>query len=586
MKMNKTYNLLPLQEAILNVYEAIRVICERHGLRYFASGGTALGAMRHRGFIPWDDDLDLEMPREDFECFCAVASAELPADLRLMTWSNTYGYDYLFAKVICTDAGRVRAIEEKSGLLLTQGLFVDIFVADYFPRGRIAQTKRILMRGIVKIRQYALTETKGLGLKRLLIASCGKVWNFLAHDGKTNVDLLRDDETLCSSCRKDDAGTMGISAWFQFDWRRFRGLQQILPSDYGTMRVAPFERTTIPVPEKVENYLQIRYGDWKRLPPEDKRKPSHGGADVTMPWRLGLTEMRRRPLLSVVIANYNYGRFIEATIRSVIDQCCGVARGLDGQVVLGLPNGECIELIVVDGGSTDNSVEVIKKYSPWLTWWCSEKDKGQSDAFNKGFSHSSGRYLTWVNADDLMVPGALLGITRSMLRHPNCEWFTGNFFRFVDSTGEVSQIGWGPHVYPAFLQWRNSPIVSFGPSTFFSRHLYDQIGGVDVRFYNTMDTMMWVKFIQMGVKQCRVRKICWAFRLHEDSKTSEFLGHNRDPRLPEQSSRERKIMFAETKYQASRLNHWLLMIWRLFDFSLLLKLWLTLRIRNVKQAGV
>ena len=583
--MDKAYNLLPLQEAILDVYEAIRVICDRHGLRYYASGGTALGAMRHGGFIPWDDDLDLEMPREDFERFCALANAELPADLRLMTWSNTYGYDYLFAKVICTDAGRVGSIEEKTGLSLTQGLFVDIFVADYFPKGRIAQIKRIVSRAVVKMRQYALMGTTGLGPKRKFAAFFGKVWNFLAHDGKTYVDLLRDDETLCSSCHKDDAGTMGISAWFQFDWRRFRGAQQILPSDYGKMRVVPFGRTTIPVPERVENYLQIRYGDWKKLPPEDKRKPSHGGADVTMPWRLGMTEIRKRPLLSIVIANYNYGRFIEETISSVVDQCWGVAKGVDGQVVLGLPNGECIELIVVDGGSTDNSVEVIKKYSPRLTWWCSEKDKGQSDAFNKGFAHSSGRYLTWVNADDLMVPGSLMGIARSMLRHPDCEWFTGNFFRFVDSTGKVFQIGWGPNCYPKVLQRKNSPIVTFGPSTFFSRRIYDVVGGVDVRFHNTMDVMLWSQFIMMGIRQRRIRTMCWAFRLHAASKTSEFPGFMRDQKLVDQSIWEHRIRREETGYHESRIMHYIILLWRLFDGSYICRAWLALSHRTRRAFG-
>ena len=133
------------------------------------------------------------------------------------------------------------------------------------------------------------------------------------------------------------------------------------------------------------------------------------------------------PILSIVIVNYNYGRFLEAAIESVLSQ------GMD----------EKVELIIVDGGSTDNSVEIIKKYAgetisrvernveickcaneatansqlvggglshfhtstllhSRISWWCSEKDKGQSDAFNKGFAHARGKYLTWVNADDIM----------------------------------------------------------------------------------------------------------------------------------------------------------------------------------------
>ena len=92
-----------------------------------------------------------------------------------------------------------------------------------------------------------------------------------------------------------------------------------------------------------------------------------------------------KPLLSIVIANYNYGRFLEEAIQSVLSQSCND-----------------YELIIVDGGSTDNSVEIIKKYEDKIAWWVSEKDKGQSDAFNKGFAHAKGKYLTWLNADDIL----------------------------------------------------------------------------------------------------------------------------------------------------------------------------------------
>ena len=96
------------------------------------------------------------------------------------------------------------------------------------------------------------------------------------------------------------------------------------------------------------------------------------------------------PFFSIVMANYNSGHYIERAIQSVLSQSC-----------------KDFELIVVDGGSSDESVDIIKKYTDKLSWWVSEPDKGQSDAFNKGFSHATGRYYTWLNADDLLLPNVL-----------------------------------------------------------------------------------------------------------------------------------------------------------------------------------
>ena len=117
------------------------------------------------------------------------------------------------------------------------------------------------------------------------------------------------------------------------------------------------------------------------------------------------------PLISIVIANYNYGHYLEDAIRSVIDQ------DVD----------DVVELIICDGGSTDNSVDIIKKYDDKIAWWCSEKDEGQSDAFNKGFVQAKGKYLTWLNADDVMFKGCLKKVLRILNEHPEEEWFTGSY---------------------------------------------------------------------------------------------------------------------------------------------------------------
>lgn len=210
----------------------------------------------------------------------------------------------------------------------------------------------------------------------------------------------------------------------------------------------------------------------------------------------------KKPMVSIVIANYNYGRFLEEAIQSVLSQSC-----------------KDYELIIVDGGSTDNSVEIIKKYEDKLAWWVSEKDKGQSDAFNKGFQKANGHFLTWLNADDLMLPGALGAVAKTIKRHPECVWATGNFIRFSNESRRIIQAAWGPHFVPKFLQGRKYPLVIYGPTTFWKKDVYDLLGGIDERLHTTMDTEYWWRMTVNGYRHVRILHSCWAFRCHENSKT-------------------------------------------------------------------
>ena len=243
-----------------------------------------------------------------------------------------------------------------------------------------------------------------------------------------------------------------------------------------------------------------------------------------------------KPLLSIVIANYNYGRFLEEAIRSVI------AQDMSDQV----------EVIVCDAASTDNSVDIIKKYanglppntprSEWatndqrlttndqrpttndqrlITWWCSEPDGGQSAAFNKGFSHANGRFLTWLNADDVLLPGTVAALARAAERWPDCEWFVGGCF-WLDPEMRVLKCfrarGFSE------VRFRTGQVSSWGPSSFFTKRLLDAVGGVDERCQYTMDGDLWLKFAAIaGARYRPFAKYVWGLRLHENGKMS---GHN------------------------------------------------------------
>lgn len=288
-----------------------------------------------------------------------------------------------------------------------------------------------------------------------------------------------------------------------------------------------------------------------------------------------------RPLISVVIANYNYGRFLEEAIMSVLSQ------GMGNQV----------EIIICDGGSTDNSVDIIKKYarglprdtyySEWnrancedytvISWWCSEKDGGQSEAFNKGFAKARGEWLTWLNADDIFLGGALKALERKIRANADCEWITGNMLSFNSDTRMIRAITWGPHACVPLLRGSHVFNIVFGPTTFFKKNLYDRIGKIDEKLHYAMDTEYWIRLIMSGIKQVRLNKLCWALRVHEESKTQG----EQDAVITRRRQYEAEYIYNKTRYQFRRsiFNFWYIVwvLWRVVDGSWIMRKYLKLR---------
>lgn len=266
--------------------------------------------------------------------------------------------------------------------------------------------------------------------------------------------------------------------------------------------------------------------------------------------------MNSNPLFSIVIATYNYGRFLAQAIKSVITQSC-----------------QDYELIIVDGGSSDNTLEVIHHYEKYITWWVSEPDKGQSNAFNKGFAHSRGKYLTWLNADDVYLPGALESVKEKLMAHPEADWATCNFLRFRESDKVIIEAKWGPHFLPLFMQTPDSPLVIFGPTTFWSRKIYEDIGELDESLHYAMDTDYWCRIIRKGYKQVRVNHCCWAFRMHVDSKTAEFDNHQADEKTKRTKQYEAQYIFEKSKIVVSRKKRTLGYFLRILDGSFFILLY-------------
>jgi glycosyltransferase involved in cell wall biosynthesis len=206
------------------------------------------------------------------------------------------------------------------------------------------------------------------------------------------------------------------------------------------------------------------------------------------------------PRITIVTPSYNQGKYIERTILSVINQ--------------NYPN---LEYFIIDGGSTDNTIDIIKKYEDKIDWWVSEKDRGQADALNKGFKRATGDFLTWINSDDILLPGVLKTVAKFVLENPKVKWIAGNVI-WIDEEDRIIHCSRLPK-YNLFLAKIGFLVVG-GPSTFFHRSLYQNVEGLRIELSYNMDTDLWWQFESKGEHYYRIPEYFMAFRFHEGSKTS------------------------------------------------------------------
>lgn len=203
------------------------------------------------------------------------------------------------------------------------------------------------------------------------------------------------------------------------------------------------------------------------------------------------------PKISIVTPSYNQGQYLEETIRSVLDQ--------------GYPN---LEYIIIDGGSTDNSVEIIQKYASRLTYWISEKDRGQTDALNKGVARCTGEVFGYLNSDDLLMPGSLERVARGWREGET--WIVG-WSKYLESTGG----DWPYTVRPIgrHIDWfLHNPIPQ--QSSFWATQYFAQIGRFREDMHYCFDYEYWMRLrFVAGVRPAVIRQCLGAFRLHEASKT-------------------------------------------------------------------
>lgn len=206
------------------------------------------------------------------------------------------------------------------------------------------------------------------------------------------------------------------------------------------------------------------------------------------------------PRITVVTPSYNQAGFLERTLRSVLNQ--------------DHPN---LEYIVMDGGSTDGSVEIIRRYERHLAYWVSEKDAGHADALNKGFARGTGSIFAFLNSDDLYLPGALASVAAAFQADPRPAVVYGNTYR-IDLEENILH----EHRQTAFLPlgYLYGACDLQQPSVFWTADLFRCVGGIDTDWRFSFDTHLFFRFVAAGARFRFIRQFLSCFRVHPASKTA------------------------------------------------------------------
>jgi glycosyltransferase involved in cell wall biosynthesis len=204
------------------------------------------------------------------------------------------------------------------------------------------------------------------------------------------------------------------------------------------------------------------------------------------------------PKISIVTPSYNQAEFLERTILSVLNQ--------------NYPN---LEYIIIDGGSTDGSAEIIKKYEKYLIYWVSEKDKGQSDAINKGFEKSTGQFLAWLNSDDLYLPGSLFKIKNVFTKYEEITFLYGHSLLIDNKDNIIRCLYTVPQTYRSYIYDGGN---IFQGTVFWRRNIFYKYGMLDVKLNFAMEYKLFDNFFK-NEKGYFLNDILAAYRLHEKAKS-------------------------------------------------------------------
>lgn len=461
-------------ELIDTLREVVRV-CDAASIPYFIQGGTAIGAHFFEGIVPWDDDIDLGMTRDDYERFLREAPSLLREGYVLQEFSTEKATPFYFAKV--RKMGTRFVESEWVGLPIEEGIYIDIFPYDLVPDSPRLERRQ---RRRVKFWVNCFT-AKSVWLWR---------WFGRANNGcvfpKSMVSCaaIRVVTLTMSKRRIYDRLRRELTRYDSTDAHYYNIVR--MPKDHiavdAIRRAAPvpFAGMMLTAPADLEIYLRRHYGNIRKWLPED-RQLNHAPEILQLSSAVQSATSRR---ISVVIPLYNKEREVERAVRSVLQQSLAT-----------------LEIIVVDDGSTDSSAAVVEAIGSPRVRLVRQPNAGVSAARNRGIAEAKGDYVALLDADDMWLTGYIAEICR-LIEHYDADAFA-TAFDIVSSRGRT------PAAVPsaeglvdicAEALAGRFPII---PSTAtLRREAVLRAGGFPEGMRIGEDQWLWVRMVQQGVRFC------------------------------------------------------------------------------------
>lgn len=257
-----------VQKYMLEITKEIKRVCDENGIRYFLDSGSLLGAVRHHGFIPWDDDMDVGMLRSDYDKFIKIAPEKLDSHFLIQTWENESGYGLPFAKIQIKDTEYLESNAENVNC--HHGIFVDVFPYDNFPdsidysQGKILEFYKILMKAKCKYKPWK--QQDNIDIKK-----------YIGYIPLRFIAIFVNKQKLIQKYNKVACRYNQVKTKYKFPQSISHYGEWIIPSEaLEATTELKFENTIFSVPKDYNGYLTHAYGNYMQLPPKEQRENRHG----------------------------------------------------------------------------------------------------------------------------------------------------------------------------------------------------------------------------------------------------------------------------------------------------------------------